>query len=539
MTLPRSAADVLASHVTLELECIDRMYLNVYQPKLMYESGISGFFKGHRGMPFVSSALMDPISKDFVAAIHRRIKDEDLPLVHFEKGQRKDEVAHEHLARFGGDEGVLFVGRAQERTPVFRTQKRRNPLTGATYPWLVRDTAMVNHFYWYCLDEDFGPFFFKFGTYFPYTAKLCLNGNEWAKRQATKAGIAFEALDNGFASCDDPAKLQRICDSLSAAKIERFARKWLRALPHPFPPADRRAGYRYDISVLQAEFSLTQVLDRPVVGRIFFEEVIRENLDLGRPDRVGLVFDRRVVTKGPRPTPGRFRTRVITSGVTPSLHVDYKHAKVKQYHKLDQALRTETTVNDTRDFDIGKRLHNLPALREVGFRANRRLLDVERISHEPWVGEDAFTRVNSPVVVEGQRAPALRFADPRVQALLACLAVFRLLPNGFANRDMREHLAPLLGLGPDSLTQGRMSYDLRRLRLHGLIERIDGTHRYLVTDFGMRTALFFTRAYARLIRPGLSEVIGPDPPGPSSLRRALVALEKEMDALATRSRLAA
>jgi hypothetical protein len=368
---------------------------------------------------------------------------------------------------------------------------------------------------------------------------LCLNGNEWAKRQAAKAGIEFEPLDNGFASCHDPRRLQRICDSLSAAKIERFARKWLARLPHPFPAADRRAGYRYDVSVLQAEFSLTQVLDRPVAGRVFFEEVIRENLDLGRPDRVSLVFDRKVVTKGPRPTPGRFRTRVITAGVTPSLHVDYKHTKVKQYHKLDRALRTETTINDTRDFDIGKRLHNLPALREVGFSANRRLLDVQRISHEPWIGDDAFTRVNSPVVVEGQRAPALRFADPRVQALLGSLAVFRLLPNGFANRDLREHLAPLMGLAPDSLTPGRMSYDLRRLRLHGLIERIDGTHRYLVTDFGLRTAMFFTRAYNRLLRPGLSQVAGPDPPGPSSLRRAFAALEKEMDAATARSRLAA
>jgi hypothetical protein len=156
MTLPCSVADVLASHVTLEVECIDRMYLNVYQPKLMYESGIAGFFKGHRGMPFVSSALMDPMSKDFVAAIHRRIAADDVPLVHFEKGQRKDDVALEHLARFDGDEGVLFVGRAQEKTQVFRTRKRRNPVTGVTYPWLVRDTAMVNHFYWYCVDDDSG-----------------------------------------------------------------------------------------------------------------------------------------------------------------------------------------------------------------------------------------------------------------------------------------------------------------------------------------------------------------------------------------------
>lgn len=136
--------------------------------------------------------------------------------------------------------------------------------------------------------------------------------------------------------------MQGICDRLSPAKIDALLRRWLRRLPHPFSRADRAAGYRYHISILQAEFSLTQVLDRPVTGRIFFEQVIRDNLDLGRPDRVGLVFDRRIITKGKKPTPGRFRTRVLTAGVTPSLHIDYQNSKIKQYHKLDQALRTDT-----------------------------------------------------------------------------------------------------------------------------------------------------------------------------------------------------
>src|SRR5206468_4330720 len=215
-------------------------------------------------------------------------------------------VMAEQLARFQGDEGVVFVGRAQEKTPVFRTEKRHNPSTGRPYPWLVRSTAMVNHFYVYAVDRDFGPFFLKFGTYFPYTAKLCLNGHEYVKRQLAQRGIAFEALDNGIRSCAEPRRLQALCDGLSAAKIDAFFRKWLRRLPHPFTLADRRAGYRYALSILQAEFSLTQVLDRPLSGRLLFEDLIRENLDLGRPDRVQLIFARRVT----RRTPGRFRTRV-------------------------------------------------------------------------------------------------------------------------------------------------------------------------------------------------------------------------------------
>jgi len=480
---------------------------------------------------------MDPISKTFVGDIHRFVADQGVELVDFRPGERKDDVAHEFLSGFDGTEGALFVGRAQEKTGVFRTEKRRNPVTGAAYPWLVRRTAIVNHFYVYAVDDDFGPFFIKFGTYFPYNAKICLNGNEWAKRQAVKAGVAFEPLDNGFASCDDPKRLQRICDRLDAAKIDRFVRKWLARLPHPFTAADRRAGYRYDISVLQAEFSLTQTLDRPLAGRMFFEEVIRENLDIGRPDRVSLIFDRRVINGRRRKTPGRFRTRVFTDGVTPSLHVEFKSTRVKQYHKERIAPRTETTINNTRDFGIGKRLHNLPALREVGFNANRRLLDVQRISHDPTIGDVAFNHIARPIVDDYQRVPALRFGDPRVHALFAAIVVFRLLHDGFANRDLRAHLAPLLGIHTETMTAGKMTYDLRRLRLHGHIERIPHTHRYRVTDLGLRTAVFFTRAYNRLVRTGLAELNDPNTSTP--LRNAFTKLDTEMNNLATQSRLPA
>ena len=200
---------------------------------------------------------------------------------------------------------------------------------------------------------------------------------------AARAGIGFTALDNGFAAVDDVAAVQAICDSFDETVIWDLAAKWTALLPCPFTAEDTAAGYRYEVSVLQAEFSLTQVLDKPVTGRIFFEQVIRDNLDIGRPDQVGLIFARRIIRKGPRATPGRFRTRVITEGVVPTLHIDYKHSKIKQYHKEGKALRTETTINDARDFGIGKRLDNLPALRAAGFAATRRLLDVRETQPRP------------------------------------------------------------------------------------------------------------------------------------------------------------
>jgi hypothetical protein len=543
MTLPRSVSDVLTEHVDFEVECIDRMYLNVYVPELQRTGQVAGFLMRHRGFPIASTALVAPMSRHFVAAIHDYVKVHNVPLVRFGKGQRKDDVMHEHLAGFTGTDQVVFIGVAQEKAHIFRTERRHNPTTGAAYPWIVTTTAMVNHYYFYAVDDDFGPFFIKFCSYFPYTARLCMNGNEYAKRQAAKAGIRFEPLDNGFASFDDPADVaavQRICDGLTEDTIDALLRKWLARLPHPYPPQDRAAGYRYDVSILQAEFSLTQMLDAPVSGRVFFEQVIRDNLDLGRPDRVQLIFDRRIFRGRKHPTPGRFRTRVITQHVTPSLYVDYKHTTIKQYHKEGRALRTETTINDTYDFNVGRRLTNLPALRKIGFSANRRLLDVQRLSHDPTDGTTTLTAITDPVHTStGQRVAGMRFTDPRVQALFSVLCLFRLLPQGFTNQDLRDHLEPLLGRRPGDLTSGQATYDLRRLKHHGFIEPIPHSHRYRVTQAGHTRALFLSRAHHRMLRDGLAELTGPDPNQPRSLRATSNAYDRAIDDLLHRAGLAA
>jgi hypothetical protein len=504
MTIARSVADVLRNHVVLEYEAIDRMYLNVYVPHLQTVGATVGYLHAHHGQRFASTTAVAPMSDAFVRSIEEFVVAEDLELVTFRKNERKDAVTQKRLRKFKKNEGVLYVGKAQEKARVMRTERRRSSRTGATYPWIVESTAMVNHYYFYCVDEDFGPFFLKFCSYFPYNGKLCINGHEYLKRQLAKRGIAFEELDNGIKSCANPKLLQRLADELTAEKIDRLLRKWLRRLPHPFPARDRAAGYRYQLSILQAEFSLTQVLDQPVTGRIFFEEVIRENLDIGRPSQVSLIFDRNIISR----TPGQFRTRVITDGVVPSLHVYYKKSRIKQYHKLLEALRTETTINDTRDFGIGRRLENLAQLRKIGFAANRRLLDVQRIGHDCFIGEAAFQDLQKPVTVGEQRAAGLRFADPRVQGLLQVLLLFLLVQGTFRNKDLREHIAPLLGMQPSQLSPGRVTYDLRRLRLHGLTERIPKTHCYRITAKGLRTAIFYTRLYNRSLRTGLA-VISP------------------------------
>jgi len=307
--------ELLEGKVVLDIEGIDRLYLNLYQPMLQTGGGVATFFKCHRGAKVASTVLMAPMSRGFVKAIHGFAQHEGVEIVAFAKGQRKDEVTRQRLEGFSAAEGVLYIGKAQERFASFRVIKKISTHTGQPYPWLTRGAVMCNHYYFYLVDADFGPLFIKFASYFPYTARVCLNGHEYAKRQLAKEGIAFEALDNGVLSRADPVRLQQILNELDEAKIEALVRKWLARLPDPFTAADHAAGFNPTLSILQAEFSRTQVFDRPLSGRHLFEQIIRENIDLGRPSKVSLIFNRRINKR----TPGTFHTRVVTQGVIPAL----------------------------------------------------------------------------------------------------------------------------------------------------------------------------------------------------------------------------
>jgi hypothetical protein len=534
MNLPKNVAELQRENIDFELECIDRMYLNLYVPQLTSAPGVAAYFRDYKGHRFASTKEAAAMTERFRRQVLVFAEQNATSILRFEKGMRKDEIMQKRLRKFKAREGVVFIGIAQEKARVPRTIRKRFGEGDGTIPWIDYTSAMVNHYYFYCVDEDFGPFFIKFCSYFPYTGKLCLNGHEYLKRQLARRGIDFEALDNGLLQCADPAVAQRIAAGLDEKKIERFFRKWLSVLPHPYPAAERKAGYRYRLSVLQAEFSLTQVWDRPCHGRQFFEEVIRENIDLGRPETVQLIFARKM--RKATVAAGRCRTRIVTEGVIPSLHVYYKNTHLKQYHKTCRrgaGLRTETTINNTYDFAVGRLLGNLPALRRIGFAANRRMLEVEKASHDCRVGAQSFETLQRPLMVEGQRASALRFGEARVQALFSVLLLLCLQLEGFRNRQLRPLLAQMLGLEESAIKPGRVSYELRRLRLRGLIKRIEKTHRYRLTSKGLRTVVFYQRTYARVIRPGLSIIHAAATAAHPPLARAFHHLQSEIDAYIT------
>lgn len=494
-------ATLLRDRVTLTCRSIDRIFLQAYVRNLQTPGLVARFLLG-RGFSYPSSAALGKLGDAYVTAIHRFAEDNGIPVVHFKKGESKEETARPYLqaAAATGEGRVVLVGIAQEKAAVWRSWKRKG-----TEHWRRpqqdwgRQMAMINHFYFYIWDPEWGPSFFKTNAYAPFPVWIYLNGHEWAKRQLAKRGVAFVELDNGFFSCEDPGALQRVCDRLGPGAVRSFFWRWQHRLPSPFTRRDLRRGIVYDLAFRQIEFSDTRVFDRPQAGRAFFEGVIRDHLDLGRPEEVALLFDRAIT----RRTPGAFRTKVLTKGVDPQITIFYKSSRLKQYFKEGRALRTETVICDTRDFGVGRRVcaDNWHALRAVGESANRRLCDAEAAAARPAPDVATFLEVTRPTITEGHYVPGLRFGEPRVMALLGVLASFGHLVAGFTNRQLVELAGSLLG---DAYTSRQATYDLRRLRRKGLIVRRPHSQRYDVTPTGRRVAVLFTKTHGRVLAPGLA-----------------------------------
>ena len=520
--------EILTDKLSLDIECVDRVYMNGYVKNLQMAGGLINFIREQMGFPIPSPMLLAPVSEAYRTAVEKFAEEQGLVIVNFAHGEEKDETARTHLAKFEKHSGVVLIGKAQEKTSGY-TARRKDQGTKVWFDYSRRD-VFVTHYYFYILDAEFGMFFIKVCTYFPFDVKVCFNGHEWAKQQLRQKDIGFEALSNGFLSCEDPACLQKICYQLDAQKIQALFDHWVEQIPWPLKVEQRAAGYQHQLSIWQMEVSRTQVFRDPEQGWALVENLIRDNLDLGRPDRVSLIFERKVT----KATPGEFHTRVLRAGVQPTLRIHYKHSALKQYLKEGRGLRTEMMFNNTQDFGLTRGLKNFTILFDLGRQYNNRLLEQEMISQDCFLPLQTIQALGQSTIENGQRASALRFADRRVMALLGALAGQSFIPRPLGNHSLRPIVAQLLGA---DYSKAQMTYDLRRLRLKKLIERIGNSYRYRLTDLGIKVVTFFTKLYQRLFRPGLTALL-PQQLYPSDLAQALDKVSDIIQSWAEQSSLA-
>jgi hypothetical protein len=533
-----TAADMVTGHVGLDVSCLDRLYLNGYVNKLQTPGGVVYFFHDHRGRPIVSPALFEPIGEKFRRDLKDWAQANGIPLVRFQARDRKAEVMAPYLeaAATAGRSQVVAVGCAQEFQLVWTACKRDTDPGGCPQFSFTKEQRRVSVFYVYIFDEQMGPGFIKICTYFPYPVKVWVNGHEWAKRQAMAAGIGFTALSNGFATCRDPAALQRICDRFGPGTVQVWFERWMAKIPLPLDDADRDGGYWWELSMRQVETSRTLVFDDDVHARAFFEALLRENMDLGRPENVELLFrrgERRGQPAAPPPG-GGFRTTIDRYCHMVTINVFYKNSRVKQYLKDGVALRIETVINSPDDLGCRRMLSNLPELQAKARAINDRLLHTEIAGQGTVLVSPVIERITRPTVTgDGRKAPALRFGDLRVQALAGALAAMLFTVTGITNKTLRGLMTGLLHR-PYSMNQA--SYDLSRLARNGLIRRVPGRNRYALTRDGLLFAHLYTKVYDHVLRP----LMAPDRPNaPPELIAALDTLDQIAAGYITRARLPA
>jgi hypothetical protein len=528
--------DVLDGHTGLDLVCVDRIYLNAYVPNLQVGGQVERFCSQYLGMPIASPAVIEKIGNRFRRDVDAFAKARGVPVLHLNKPDRTrwDDRKLDHVrpyleaAELKRRWGVVAVVATQEYQFVFSATKKTGTRGGVFFDWRKAERR-VGCYYFYICDREFGPGFIKICTYFPYPAKVWLNGHEWAKRQARRARIGFTELANGFSSSSDPDRLQKICDRLGPADIQAFFHRWISTIPAPLGPAEQAAGYFWELSMRQVEVSRTIVLDHPTRARRFFEALVADNVDIGRPEQVHAVFGR---SRRGATTDKPFRTRIFTPGTEVHLDFSYKHSRVKQYLKEGRALRIETVINKPADIAVAARLEHLPELVAKARAVNDRVLLTERAGQGCAIGSALFERIHQPYAREGQRTGAFRFGDTRAMALAGALTAVIHSVDGFTNKSLRGQVSKLLGT---DYSTAQMTYDLRRLRLHGLVRRLPHSHTYTLTPQGLRVAIFYTKLADRLLVPLLEANL---PPAPPELRQALKVIDRTIEDYVTEARLA-
>jgi len=438
--------DVLDGHLALDLDCLDRIDLNAYVPNLQVGGQVVTFLTRHLGHEVPSPALFKRIGDRFRQAVVAFAEQQGIPLLRLKRpdrtrwDDRKLDHVRPHLeqAERQGRHRVVAIVVAQEVQKVFMGYQRGKDTHGkaVNFGFDKADRA-VTVYYFYVLDADFGPGFIKLCSYFPYPAKVWLNGHEWAKRQAARAGLAVTELANGLAACELPEQLQAICDRPGPAQIQGFFDRWMTQIPTPLTATDRAGGYWWALSMRQVEVSRTIVFDHPRRARSFFEALVADNLGVGRPAQVAILFARQVRTTTKEP----FRTRVFGPGTQVKMDFADKHSRVKQYLKQGKALRIQTVINKPYDIGVLARLAHLPELVAKARAVNGRLLMIERAGQGCAIETVLFEQAAQPYGREGRRTGALRFGDPRAMALAGALCAMVHAVTGFTNKRLRSLVA--------------------------------------------------------------------------------------------------
>jgi len=491
--------------IRFDYACCDRILLNGAIQVLQIPVRAVAFLRQRRLADRVTPAYLRAISADYHHFVQALAEQRHVEIVQPPKGVRRDEWVEPFYQQLLGQPGIAVILKSRENARVAVSFPRR----GDQVELLSR---CVQLYYFYLQDRDFGRMFVRVCPYFPFNARVCLNGHEWLACRLREEGLAFHQCANAFRTCADPARLQELADRFSAADIEACGHRWLAQLVPFFTDRERRReGFGYRLFVSQVEYCTNLVFHRrAALGRLH-ERLLDLNRSIGHPDKVAVIFGRRVTKR----TDAGLKTQVLDHGLGQAvIRSEYKSSSIKQYARDGLILRTETTSYHTPDLGVNKGVEHLPELRQTMAAANDRYLDVQQDVLETFVDRGQLERLRQPTVSSsGRRTPGLKLDDPRLLAVLQALTCFALLAGRgrFRTTDLHADVAGSLGKTTESYTLGQLRYDLAKLRGKGLVERIAGTQSYRLPSEGYRLAVLYLKLFHRIYAPLTAGIMKPVP----------------------------
>jgi hypothetical protein len=477
--------------------CFDRILFNAIIQPLQRPPVIVGYLSKYRNAPPLSPKYFRGISENYHQWVESFAENQGLKILQPPKGVRREDWVEPFYRRLRSPSGVAAI-----------LKSRENARVAVSYPTKTggHRIEVYNRFVWqyyfYVRDEQFGRMFFRICPYFPFNARICLNGHEWLAHQMRRHGISFRQEDNAFLSCSDPERLQKLSDSFSSDDIAGCVAEWLqRLIPFFTPEERRRGGCDHRLFVSQVEYATNLVFKRRAALDLMCERLFDLNRTIGRPDKLATIFGRRI-TKRYR---GQLKTEISDHHLgNPVIRSQFKQGSIKQYVRNYLLLRAEATSYNTRDLGIGKSVKHLAELREALRSINDRYLEIQQDVLETWVDRGQLDRLRQPQTSDsGRRTPGLRLDDRRLLAVMQALVAFSNLCHGgeFRTKDVHEEVAKALHLTTETYTLAQLRYDLQKLRAKDLVLKIPGSQKYRLTPEGYRVCLVFLKLFHRVYAP--------------------------------------
>ncbi len=483
----------------------DRILLNAIIQPLQQPAVIVGFLDRYRHVPSITRQYFRRVSDEYHHWVQEYARARSLEIVEPPKGVRREEWVERFYQSLQADSGIAVILKSRENARVavsFPSRTGGNRIE--VYP------RFVWQYYFYVRDRDFGRMFLRICPYFPFNARLCLNGHEWLACQMRGQGIRFRQQANAFLSCSAPQRLQQLSDTFSAAHILACAHRWLAQLVPFFSAYERRhGGCGHRLYVSQVEYCTNLIFKRRVALDHMAERLLDLNRAIGRPDKLSTIFGRRI-TKRYR---HGLKTQIADYHLgNPVIRSDYKRGSVKQYVRDHLLLRTEATSYHTADLGIAKSVEHLPKLRAALRGINERYLDVQQDVLETYVDRGQLAQLRQATVIAGgRRIPGLKLDDPRLLAVMQALTRFTHVARAdcFRTRDLHRPTVEALGQTTQTYTLSQLRYDLGKLRAKGLVQKVHGTQTYRLTPAGFRICVLFLKLFHKIYAPLTAATLAP------------------------------